>query len=36
MEALREVKKYRDSAYEEVYKYLRKLYELSEDLIKEL
>lgn len=36
MEALREVKKYRDSSYEEVFKYLRKLYELSEDLIKEL
>lgn len=36
MEALREVKKYRDSSYEEVYKYLRKLYTLSEDLIKEL
>ncbi|MGL5616224.1 MAG: hypothetical protein ACRDD2_08360, partial [Sarcina sp.] len=34
MEALREVKKYRDSSYEEVYKYLRKLYTLSEDLIK--
>lgn len=36
MEALREIKKYRDSAYEEVYKYLRKLYDLSEELIKEL
>lgn len=36
MEALREVKKYRDSSYEEVFKYLRKLYDLSEELIKEL
>lgn len=36
MEALREVKKYRDSSYEEVFKYLRRLYDLSEELIKEL